>query len=529
MDKNGDILQTTELATSACCMNDCKFDAVERPPKLLLCLHRACGECLVKYQKEEEGKEGGYACHEPNCCRSIGRPPEQLPLDELLVRELTEAADASCDGCDGVATHHCGKCAVLMCSTCVEAHKTNPLRFIREHPLITLEAFRKECAAGDTANPPRCAVHKDEPIKMFCNTCNIAICLLCGTVSHKGDDHEIVTLEHAHGPQKEKIAALAGAMESTETEATDAATKVSGVREELEANIKTAKAVVEADFRLISQAAVRTRKALLAKIDDAGQGRVKVLADQTMQLENRARSAHLAQQFSLKLVTKGNQFETLQSANVVVSGMTDLVDKKPPHDPLDIADFEFRGSTGGAAALVKAIEDYGTVLEHGRGAVDYVTTYSGPHPHFSLTIPKDWKGSSALAAGFTPSSNLLHRLCVVSGGKLTVTMHFESNGDTDQRFGIMTAASSQDETSYSAFDNHNSSWRVRRDEAGFSLSGDLTTMVVDLNEHTLQFWRGGTASGSPQKTEGSLPEGPFLVAVGLYKNRCRLESMTWTP
>ena len=338
---------------------------------------------------EQVAGGAGYACHEPECLRTIGRAPDQLPYDELLIRELDEAAPASCGGCDSAkpASHHCGKCAVLICSVCVEAHKTNPLRLIREHPLTSIADFRKQRAAGDAANPPRCPQHADEPIKMFCNTCSVAICFLCATIGHKGGAHEIVTLESAFTQQKQAIATLADAVETSGAVATEAASDVSNVREELEGNIQSAKELVEAEFRLISAAALRSKKAHLAQIDSSGRKRVKELTDQTTQLEHRASAAAMSTEVSLKLVTGGNQFELLQAANVVVSGMTELVNNKPQHEPIDIPAFIFRSSAGGVDVLVKAIEAYGEVFDHGYTPPPSVTAYTGIRMPIPMPIP----------------------------------------------------------------------------------------------------------------------------------------------
>merc|ERR1719272_2043713 len=134
-------------------------------------------------------------------------------------------------------------------------------------------------------------------------------------------------------------------MDETNEKATAAAATVTSVKEELESNIQSAKDVVEADFKLISQAAVRCRKERLAKIEAAGKDKVLALEDQTTELENRAAASGLASEFSLKLVTKGNQYETLQMANVVVEGMTAIVDDVPQHEPVRVAKFEFKGSS----------------------------------------------------------------------------------------------------------------------------------------------------------------------------------------
>lgn len=363
-------------------MNDCKFSAEEKQPKLLPCLHRSCEACLEKYyaeglqqsgddepQQPPSGSSSTYACHEPHCKRLIGRKPEQLPYDELLIRELQESAQASCQGCEessAFATHHCGTCEVLLCSSCVEAHKTNLLRFMRSHPLISIAEYRAQRAAGDSATPPRCVLHNEEPIKMFCKTCNVAICLLCGTMLHpQGDLHQVVTLEAGMPLQKEKLAALATTMDETNEKATAAAATVTSVKEELESNIQSAKDVVEADFKLIAQAVVRCREERLATIEAAGKDKVKALEDQTTELENRAAAAGMASEFSLKLVIKGNQYETLQMANFVVEGMADIVDDVPQHEPVRVAKFEFQGISGGLDAIVKVIEAYGNVLDYG--------------------------------------------------------------------------------------------------------------------------------------------------------------------
>lgn len=127
--------------SSAWCNTKCVFCnqlvSGSDEPKLLECLHSACGGC-IKTKMNETNQEGTDSfgnkiipCLSCALCQIVSRHSQVIEnrfLTELTANEETpEPAkeDLKCNSCsdNDVATSWCVECSEFICNKCVQAHK----------------------------------------------------------------------------------------------------------------------------------------------------------------------------------------------------------------------------------------------------------------------------------------------------------------------------------------------------------------------------------------------------------------------
>ncbi|KAM4711543.1 transcription intermediary factor 1-alpha [Anableps anableps] len=189
----------------------CKLSFHNREPKLLPCLHSFCRRCLPPPLRSAEPRRDP---HGPVC--SIRCPVcrqecwEVDVLDNFFVKDSAEVPSSTvektsqvCMSCDDntEATGYCVECVEFLCLTCVEAHQR--VKFTRDHTIRQKEEMSPEALGVSTQKPVFCDVHKQEPLKLFCETCDRLTCRDCQLLKHK--DHNYQFLEDAYKNHKQYL------------------------------------------------------------------------------------------------------------------------------------------------------------------------------------------------------------------------------------------------------------------------------------------------------------------------------------
>ncbi|NXH18483.1 TIF1B factor, partial [Bucco capensis] len=185
----------------------------EREPRLLPCLHSLCQECL----KAEPGP--AVSSEEPVVECPICK--HQCPLkdvvenyffkdnsdkstkQELSVPRRCLFSPQCCTSCDdnALATSFCVECSEPLCDTCLEAHQR--VKYTKDH---TVRAAGSSSKGKEVSCPLYCSVHKEEPLALFCDTCDALTCRDCQLSTHK--DHQYQFLEEAVKNERETLATL---------------------------------------------------------------------------------------------------------------------------------------------------------------------------------------------------------------------------------------------------------------------------------------------------------------------------------
>ncbi|XP_030005686.1 transcription intermediary factor 1-alpha isoform X2 [Sphaeramia orbicularis] len=187
----------------------CKLSFHNREPKLLPCLHSFCKRCLpTPFRNADPRRDlqgpadskplGAIRC--PVCRQECW---EMDVLDNFFVKDSAEVPSSTvektsqvCMSCDDntEATGYCVECVEFLCVTCIEAHQR--VKFTRDHTIRQKEEMSPEALGISTQKPVFCDIHKQEPLKLFCETCDRLTCRDCQLLKHK--DHNYQFLEDAY-------------------------------------------------------------------------------------------------------------------------------------------------------------------------------------------------------------------------------------------------------------------------------------------------------------------------------------------
>ena len=198
-------------------------------PRILPCLHSFCRRCLEQAIGRDQGPgRGVLQC--PTCQQSVSLGPEgidNLPSN-LFVSNLFEAmvqhhedydngerpitGTRWCSSCEegSKATAVCKNCNEYLCDNCVLAHQR--VRLTKDHYIERLVMTRSRPQYSTITAPlgspslsrslqlpdslsNHCSKHEHEILRLFCDTCSMAICRECTMVDHIG--HNFIYLQEA--------------------------------------------------------------------------------------------------------------------------------------------------------------------------------------------------------------------------------------------------------------------------------------------------------------------------------------------
>ncbi|XP_043914887.1 transcription intermediary factor 1-beta isoform X1 [Protopterus annectens] len=184
-------------------------------PQLMPCLHSVCRGCLGS-EPDPNCKEGLVNC--PVCKQQCFQ--KDIMENYFMTVSVSGGASGansesdasraapvqaqSCTSCEdnATATSYCVECLEWLCDACVEAHQR--VKFTKDHTV------RKETPRPGGVNTGEnvlyCSVHKQEPLKLFCETCETVTCRDCQLHSHK--DHQYQFLDDAIRNQRKVLGAL---------------------------------------------------------------------------------------------------------------------------------------------------------------------------------------------------------------------------------------------------------------------------------------------------------------------------------
>ncbi|KAG7469518.1 hypothetical protein MATL_G00129640 [Megalops atlanticus] len=164
-----------------------------RSPQLLPCLHCVCKACVPQPDAE--------TIRECPVCKRFYTLPEVT--DNPFFKESPSGSGthtvSKCAGCEETAVSGwCVECGEALCSICVSAHQR--VRVTRDHTILP-----QKLPTGFTPTV-FCPTHREEPVKLFCMTCDKLTCRDCQLTYHR--NHSYKFLDEAIAAQREEIESL---------------------------------------------------------------------------------------------------------------------------------------------------------------------------------------------------------------------------------------------------------------------------------------------------------------------------------
>ncbi|KAF7229014.1 transcription intermediary factor 1-alpha isoform X1 [Nothobranchius furzeri] len=273
----------------------CKLSFHNREPKLLPCLHSFCKKCLppstrsVEPRRDTHGPAASVRC--PVCKQDCW---EVDILDNFFVKDSAEVPSSTmektsqvCMSCEDntEATGFCMECVEFLCVTCIEAHQR--VKFTRDHTIRQKEEMSPEALGVSTQRPVFCDVHKQEPLKLFCETCDRLTCRDCQLLKHK--DHNYQFLEDAYKNHKQYLEAMTQQLQE----------KRKGI-EEVSSCVNTGLQQVEENRKTVTNEIKKSICNLIMEINRKG----KILINQLEALTNDHEQALKKQQDDVNSLTR---------------------------------------------------------------------------------------------------------------------------------------------------------------------------------------------------------------------------------
>nr|XP_033471823.1 tripartite motif-containing protein 45 [Epinephelus lanceolatus] len=333
-----------------------------RDPKILPCLHTFCSDCISQLEPfsvsarshrdgPEGSREGGEGAEEdrpavtvtvlcPDCDSEVDIPPsgpgglstDHLALDEVFLETLVTDGPLGCDLCgEGGAESRCEVCCVNLCEFCCQAHRRQ--KRTASHSLQCLEELKSR---GRLSRPVLCSLHPGQELRLFCQPCDLPVCLECATLLHR--DHRCrptCDVINRHGDRIRELVAvhLRPRMERLR----DSLQKVETSQETLQARVDATANEVRAFARAYARAVEAHCLSLLHGLEELRVQRRNQLHLQKAQLQQALLDVGGGVEFAERLLSCGSDAEILSAKGVTLRRLTSLVENSYDPHPATVA------------------------------------------------------------------------------------------------------------------------------------------------------------------------------------------------
>ena len=299
-------------------------------PKTLPCLHSFCQQCMEGLPLDRQGDNYFITC--PTCRHRTQLPqstgagdfPTAFQINNLkevynLMTKVSGHQQVTCDNCTTTnATGYCKECAKFLCQKCIDVHK-NWAPF-GDHKITSLD----EVAISASQLLPekqeiKCSAH-NEPLKIFCGTCEELICHDCTVRIHRDHDYDLISdcyLIHC-----QKLEASVKSVSDKVTAVTDVLTALidreNEIREQGEVVKEEMHVMVEEMIDILRQ----SERQLTREVDTVTDSKLQVLSEQKKSAKRRLSQLKDCQEFVEQSLEIGSPQEVVTSTKQMMECMS---------------------------------------------------------------------------------------------------------------------------------------------------------------------------------------------------------------
>ena len=288
---NEAVKKLEDQLTCAVCL-----DSFEQP-KMLNCFHIFCEHCLRRLVEQDRQGQRSLVC--PTCRRSTLLPQGtsvSCLQSAFHVHHLIEIKDAlekvkepkkvQCEKCtkvSRVAISFCRDCGQFICARCSEIHAD--WGEFASHEVLSMDQVQGDASKHVPLKKVThfCSNHKDQQLRLYCETCDDLICHDCTVKLHQGHQYDLIS-DTFEGHKADIVASLEPMKENmgifdVKMKQLDArCAEITDRRDLVAANIhKEVQGFIEI---------LKVREAeLVSEVDRVAQGKLKNLAAQRDEME----------------------------------------------------------------------------------------------------------------------------------------------------------------------------------------------------------------------------------------------------
>ena len=252
---------------------------------------------------------------------------DSLPLNFFLNNLLSmaslhsEKSDLECDNCDSgdPAVNRCTTCCHFLCDICTSAHKRG--RSTKTHRVMSLEEAKEEGPIA-VVRPSFCKEHEGEILKLFCETCDKAICRDCTIVKHR--DHKYTFVKDAFSKEKDIVTTILSETKTKVSTLQNALDTVSEMKRSILSHVGQTEQDVRNCFDDL-RISLNTRcDELINEVEELGKTKLKFLAIQQGELETALGIVQSSIEFTEKALKIGSEVEFLNMRKQMSSRLQEL-------------------------------------------------------------------------------------------------------------------------------------------------------------------------------------------------------------
>ncbi|XP_078379056.1 uncharacterized protein LOC144662176 isoform X2 [Oculina patagonica] len=410
-----------------------------KEPKVLPCLHSFCKKCLEGLLTKQ-GLAWKINC--PSCRISVEIPQGQVDslqvnffLNNLLsmVSLHSERSNVECDNCDSgdPAVNRCTICCHFLCEFCSAGHKRG--RSTKTHRLMTLEEARVEGPIA-VVRPSFCQEHEGETLKLFCETCDEAICRDCTIVKHR--DHKYTFVKDAFAKEKDIVMETLSKTKTKVSALQNSLVTISEMKISSQYNVgQTVQDVIKCFNDLTASLNTRCVE-LINQVAELGKTKLKVLNVQHDELATALGIVQSSVEFTEKAFKNGSEIEILNMRKQMSTRLQELNAAEWQLEPCadDVVKFKGNDQLKQDIATFGAITDVVThagastiTMGHGSEGVMY-NTLCGQPIEFTI-IAKGRNGQKRTEGG-----DLFVAGCTCGDDKETAVLNVRDCGDGTYTF-----------------------------------------------------------------------------------------------
>uniref|UniRef100_A0A803SV35 RING-type E3 ubiquitin transferase n=1 Tax=Anolis carolinensis TaxID=28377 RepID=A0A803SV35_ANOCA len=261
-------------------------------------------------------------------------------VDNYFVKDTSEVPSSSdekseqvCTSCEdnSSAVGFCVECGEWLCKTCIEAHQR--VKFTKDHMIRKKEDVSSEAVGASGQRPVFCPVHKQEQLKLFCETCDRLTCRDCQLLEHK--EHRYQFLEEAFQNQKGAIENLLAKLLEKKNYVNFAATQVQNrIKEVNDTNKRVEQEIKVAIFTLINEIN-KKGKSLLQQLEAVTKERQMKLIQQQNDISGLSRQVKHVMNFTNWAIASGSSTALLYSKRLITFQLRHIL--KARCDPVPAA------------------------------------------------------------------------------------------------------------------------------------------------------------------------------------------------
>ncbi|TSO77772.1 E3 ubiquitin-protein ligase TRIM33 [Bagarius yarrelli] len=302
------------LDTCAVCKQSLQSRDCE--PKLLPCLHSFCLKCIPQPERQISVGVAGPHGQDTHIGEWRKKENKVKPSFGSVNTDVDLISTAKvCTSCEDNASAigFCVECGEWLCKTCIEAHQR--VKFTKDHTIRKKEEVSQESVSTSGQRTVFCPIHKQEALKLFCETCDKLTCRDCQLLEHK--EHRYQFLEEAFENQKGIIETFMAKLHEKRNYVQFSAAHVQNrLKEAAETHKKVEHEIKIAVFTLINEIN-KKGKALLQQLESVTKERTVKLLNQQRDIGILAQQIMHVLRFTHCAISNGSSTALLYSKRLI--------------------------------------------------------------------------------------------------------------------------------------------------------------------------------------------------------------------